>query len=481
MSRMTIVFMLLYMSTCCLAQLDSASRPTLVLNGFITIHLKSSPQLKTTAVKLSTNHSFPQFDVDFTNDSLSAARSEIFITNPCRNLQLSFLTIADSTYQILGFPGDTIEVFVIYGKSNGMQVNFEGENKKIQDYYRAKTRFIREPIQVCIGVSAPTLSVFKEKIDSTYNALTGFLKDYNSENNLPDWFLTYETNDLNYSDAWLRYYMVWYQTEYQKKTQIIPETYYDFLNRTKVRNASAMYQKEYLMFLDSYLNAKRSNSQAQILTSGGYNKIMEELGDQIGNFFAIWEFSKIVQNPNTYKPTDLINIPPNYQFLIDYLQNRAMANISVLKSGDKAPNFALVDSNDSLITLNQYKGNVVYISFWFTTCGGCIREIPFENKLVQQFKNQPVKIISICTNTSSVNDDQQIVKWKSASEQFGLKAVDLYANSSWTTTLTEKYRINVYPHYILIDADGKVIENYTDRPSEGAAVKIEKALENIGK
>ena len=46
-------------------------------------------------------------------------------------------------------------------------------------------------------------------------------------------------------------------------------------------------------------------------------------------------------------------------------------------------------------------------------------------------------------------------------------------------TLEEKYAISTYPHYVLIDADGQVVENFAARPSNNAAAKIEQVLEQM--
>ena len=93
------------------------------------------------------------------------------------------------------------------------------KNKEVQQYYQAKTQALNDPIQACMneGMRAVNLVPFKKMMDETYQKQDQFWMDYQKKHTLPDWFKTYETNALNYSDAWLRVYMVWYQTDYQKK------------------------------------------------------------------------------------------------------------------------------------------------------------------------------------------------------------------------------------------------------------------------
>lgn len=471
--------------TACSLQNDDKLPGKLKLDGILTIHIKSVPQSENTIVKLGTYHSFPQSDVSVVQDTITFDNTEIYLKGPCRTLGRSYLHIADSLYEVVGAPGDTINVSILADRSNAYQpplLSFEGRNNGIQQYYQAKKRHMNDPVQVCMneGIQAATLKPFMEMMDTTYQKQYQFWIDYQKNHTLPDWFRTYETNILNYSDAHLRVYMVWYQIDYQKKKQSIPETYYAFKSRIKVKNEAIMYQYEYLQFLREQLFWQMRQSNKQFGLNNMVNYAKQELGENLGSFFEIWEMSGAVDNPNWVETKFSKQFPANHQYLVDYVQHRAKGNIKLLKSGDKAPNFALVDLNDSLVTLNKFKGQVVLLSFWFTTCGPCIKEIPYENKLVEQFKDKPVKIISICTGTPGAADDQQISKWRATSKRFGLKTIDLFSNRAWTKTLAQNYKVSVYPHYVLIGSDGKIIENFTDRPSQGIASKIEKALAENG-
>jgi len=474
-------FMLVFNLTICMAQSKEALLPRLDLAGVLTVHIKSVPQAQTLPVKLDTYHSFPQYDVSSVRDSVTVNRSEIYVNSPLRSVGQSFLTIADSTYLLIGAPGDTIHLSILAKRGEGhkqLLVTFVGKNKEVQQYYQAKTQLLNDPTQACMneGMRAVNLVPFKKMMDETYQKQVQFWLDYQKKHSLPDWFKTYETHALNYSDAWLRVYMVWYQTDYQKKKQVIPDSYYAFKNRIKVKNEAVMYQYDYLRFLREQLFWQMRQEKQVLSSQGLLDYAKQQLGLNLGSFFEIWELSGSVDNPNWVKTKFNKPFPAHYQHLVNYIRQRASSNVKFLRSGDKAPNFALVDANDSLITLKQYKGQVVYLSFWFTTCGACIKEMPYENKLVEQFKGKPVKIVSICIGTPGAADNQQLPKWKAASKGFGLKTIDLYANHAWTKTLSENYIVSTYPHYVLIGADGNIIENFADRPSQGITAKIEQAL-----
>ena len=45
-------------------------------------------------------------------------------------------------------------------------------------------------------------------------------------------------------------------------------------------------------------------------------------------------------------------------------------------AGEKAPEFTLKDMNRKSVSLSDYRGKVVLITFWATWCTPCLREIP---------------------------------------------------------------------------------------------------------
>lgn len=211
-----------------------------------------------------------------------------------------------------------------------------------------------------------------------------------------------------------------------------------------------------------------------IRVSTDYETAKLLLGKQIGEFYTIYSISSGLNNNPEQVKADLskLILSKSSDYLVTYLKQEASKRISVLSAGKSSPNFFLEDIRDSLISLHQFKGQVVYLSFWFAGCKGCIHEFPYENEIVKKFADSPVKIISICTRTSKE-------KWLEKIDSYGLKTINLYANPSWRNKLEEKFGINVYPHYVLIGPDGNIIENFASRPSNGASGKIEKALSVI--
>lgn len=79
------------------------------------------------------------------------------------------------------------------------------------------------------------------------------------------------------------------------------------------------------------------------------------------------------------------------------------ASTVALNVGEKAPNVALplVSSSDSL-TLESFKGHVVYVDFWASWCGPCRKSFPWLNELHHELKEQGFVVLGI-----NVDDEEQ--------------------------------------------------------------------------
>src|SRR5207248_6498432 len=134
-----------------------------------------------------------------------------------------------------------------------------------------------------------------------------------------------------------------------------------------------------------------------------------------------------------------------------------------LAPGTMAPDFTLADLTGKQRSLSSFKGKVVYIDFWATTCGPCVQEIPMMKKLQADFANEEIVFLQV-----SLGDGEQ--RWKDVLKQKGLKGVHLLARGIEQKQIESSYRIQGIPVYVLVDRDGKIITANAPRPSSSAEI-----------
>ena len=131
-----------------------------------------------------------------------------------------------------------------------------------------------------------------------------------------------------------------------------------------------------------------------------------------------------------------------------------------LKPGNTAPEIKLKNEKGNLVSLADLKGKVVYIDFWGVGCGPCIYEIKNSvPELKEKYKNGEVVFLNICVDSNEK-------RWKKSLADLKLEGVNLIAEGWTQNPVCQAYGIKGIPHYVLIGADGKIVNNNAPRPSD---------------
>lgn len=98
-----------------------------------------------------------------------------------------------------------------------------------------------------------------------------------------------------------------------------------------------------------------------------------------------------------------VNLPGQDNCFDKCIENLENSNLSTPEKqllilqgliGCKAPDFNVKTINGETLKLNELKGKVVVINFWFEGCAPCIAELPALNKLNEDFKTKDVVFIA---------------------------------------------------------------------------------------
>lgn len=128
----------------------------------------------------------------------------------------------------------------------------------------------------------------------------------------------------------------------------------------------------------------------------------------------------------------------------------------VLKVGDDAPDFALIDLNGEIHQLSQYKGQGVFLNFWGTWCEPCKKEMPAMGRQYKVYKDQGVQVLA-------VNIAESDLKVRAFAEQYGMIFPTLIDT---TRSVMQEYNVKPLPTTFLINPEGKIVKIITGEMSE---------------
>lgn len=138
-----------------------------------------------------------------------------------------------------------------------------------------------------------------------------------------------------------------------------------------------------------------------------------------------------------------------------------------LIKGDFSANVHFVEGCDSITTfsevLNRFKGKPLFIDFWFTTCSPCREQFKYAEPLKTFLKEKGVEMLYISI-------DRKEIDWHNSIKYFNLEGNHVRANQLLHDDLYKKYKIGLFPHFMIVDANGEIAVHRAKQPSEGEAL-----------
>ena len=111
-----------------------------------------------------------------------------------------------------------------------------------------------------------------------------------------------------------------------------------------------------------------------------------------------------------------------------------------------APDFKLVDVTGTPLTMAKYRGKVVLLDFWATTCGGCKIELPWYVDFDHTYRDKGLAVIGLDMYGESADVIRLFVaKWHME-----------YPVAIGTDAIGDSFGLKEMPLTVLIDRNGKI-------------------------
>jgi len=317
-------------------------------------------------------------------------------------------------------------------------------------------------------------------VDTTYDRAIRRLYKNLSLNNKQDerieYFGQYQKLELNYARANRKVeYPVLHAALTGKDASQVSPGYYDFLNTLSIDDSLTHAAPEYLQFVENYVDYQSYKLYKQDTTQlprfYKKNYIETNTSGEIKDFLiAAWANDVIINQGDYERGMELIKwletTSPGSKYLKDI--NIVVSQL-VLAPGTQAPDFTLPDIKGHAVSLSDFRGKIVYLDFWSTSCGPCREEIPAAKELEKSLHEKDIVFLAV-----SLDKSQKA--WKNLIKKEGLPGIHLRTDGIFDSPIAQEYRVIGIPHYYLIDENGIIIDNNAPRPSGGAKEAIQKEL-----
>jgi len=154
----------------------------------------------------------------------------------------------------------------------------------------------------------------------------------------------------------------------------------------------------------------------------------------------------------------------------------AVAYISPL-NGKQAPNFTLEDLTGRNVSLTSYKGHPVVVDFWATWCEPCKIEIPWFEKLHDQYAGQGLEILGVSTDDLDRDDPAKLFTEKRDISDFVAKMGMNYPVLLGADAVEDRWQIDATPTTFFIDKSGRIVASAVGlTPRDEIEADIKKAI-----
>ncbi|MDY0201396.1 MAG: TlpA disulfide reductase family protein [Tenuifilaceae bacterium] len=323
---------------------------------------------------------------------------------------------------------------------------------------------------------------FTSKIDSAETAMSSLIDNFEVTDNV---FTSLEKARVKYRFANIKYDYPQYNAIITQTQSEVDPSYYAYIDGINLSNQKHISISEYTDLISKHLNRLLQNKLAKDENKGKsefeHSIIFGELVDSVITQQELSDYVKCSSTLETIKWSSFEvakNVAEHFianaktEAYISKVENE-LAKRMLLAPGKPAPDFNLTGIDGKEYSLSDFKGKLLYIDFWATWCNPCRAEIPHLAKLKEAYANKNITIIGI-----SLDDDK--AAWEKMVTEEPLKGIQLHAEKAWQSDISKNYQIYGIPTFVLIDAEGNIIEYPASRPSQPETILlIDKHLKQL--
>ncbi len=374
---------------------------------------------------------------------------------------------------------DYLEVFLEPGyflqlEGDARQLNglhFSGSGGRVNNFLRdyqneMEARLTRPYMQDKARNLAPEAYAFFA--DSIAGEKTGFLQSYPQSAEFSPAFLQFfETRVMYERFQKLLDYPEWHQQlNNLDEKPALQEDYYDFLDQATRFDGDRLNNLTYVNFLLSYLDHKRETEDRHFPEEESRHSINYELAAD----YLSGRSKYYIQALSVSREMNSGDLDLGLELYHDFMKHspeeaykeKLEANYVAMQSvwpGNPAPDFTMTDIHGEEVSLSDYHGKVVYLKFWASWCGPCMREVPPASELKERMRMEDDLVFMY------VSIDADPDAWRGAVQRHGITGVH-FNTPGRERGVPAEYRVRWIPSFFIIGRDGTIFDNRPPKPSD---------------
>ena len=251
----------------------------------------------------------------------------------------------------------------------------------------------------------------------------------------------------------------------KEASPVLPLGYYDFLEEAMTYNDQPMSNLTYINFLLAYLDYVKdshdhsfdnlSRHEAHFLLAGEY------LSDMPKYYIQALSVSREMNSGDMEKAMSMYDDYMEYSPVEAYKESlgNALTAIRALWAGNPAPAFTMTDINGDEVSLADYHGKVVYLKFWASWCGPCMRQVPPAAELKERFAGEDDLVFMY------FSIDREEEAWRNAVSHHGITGVHMRTPGR-ERGVPALYNVRWIPTFYIIGRDGKIFDHRPPMPAD---------------
>ncbi len=244
--------------------------------------------------------------------------------------------------------------------------------------------------------------------------------------------------------------------------------YFDFLRVVNIDTQTALLSPTYQTFLTNYLAWQLREEHHRRADPDYFSAAYQLAHDKFSGEVEAVMLGRILRDSfrNGHLKRSLA-LFDDYRISIDTqgryvpLLAAELETTRLLALGAPAPDFALQTPKGDTISLRQFVGKMVYLTFWKSTSGQSLRDLPYQQDLARRLQDK-VAFVSV-----SLDDDRAV--WQRIVTNKNLNGAHVYAGAGLQAPLARLYELKELPAYLLIAEDGTIANRRLLRVSNPGA------------